>query len=359
MAYAPGMISKDRDDFEAQARAKLGPAAFGYFAGGAADEITLRDNVESFQRLTLRAGPAIDASNVDLSTTLLGSPVAIAVGLSPVALQGLAHEEGELIAARAAARSNIVACLSTLSSQPLETVAAEEAGTRWFQLYVLRDRDATRQLVERAAASGYKALVLTVDLPAVGYRDREIRDPLVLKGELGNMRGFPESDFRSGVGLAVDPSLNWADLAWVRSLSNLPLVVKGILDPADARQAVDHGVDAIVVSNHGARQLDQSPASIDALAGVVDAVGGRVEVYVDGGVRTGRDVAVALALGARAAFIGRPYVFALAAAGESGVNRCIDAFAGQLREAMASCGARAVSDLQPSLVSSATPPRGG
>jgi 4-hydroxymandelate oxidase len=350
MAHAPDMPREGGDSFEARARAKLGPAAYGYFAGGAADEVTLRDNVDAFRRLTLSAGSQVHTSDVDLATTLLGSPVAMPIGLSPVALQGLADPDGERIGARAAARAKIAACFSTLSSQPLESMAAQGDGTRWFQLYVLRDRDVTRQLVERAAASGYKAIVLTVDLPAVGYRDREIRDPLYLKGELGNMRGFPESDFRTGIGLAVDPSLNWSDLAWVRSLSSLPLVIKGILDPADARQAVNHGIDAIVVSNHGARQLDQSIASIDALPGVVEAVAGRAEVYLDGGVRDGRDVAVALALGARAAFIGRPYVFAMAAAGESGVSQCIADFGEQLRATMAASGTRSVSNLRPNLV---------
>ncbi|MFI5262496.1 MAG: alpha-hydroxy acid oxidase, partial [Candidatus Limnocylindrales bacterium] len=218
-------------------------------------------------------------------------------------------------------------------------------GTRWFQLYVMRDRSRTADLVARAAAAGYKALVTTVDLPYAGYRERELRDPLADQGELGNVGSLGGADFLSGIGGEIDPTLDWDDLAWLRSLSDLPLILKGILDPADAARAVEHGADAIIVSNHGGRQLDRTPASIDALEGVVEAVAGQAEVYLDGGVRRGTDVVTALALGARAVLIGRPYVFALAAGGESGVARCLEILDREVRLAMALLGAPTVAEL--------------
>ena len=234
----------DLRGFEKLAVQKLSPAAYAYFAGGSGDESTLRDNEAAFSRRVLRGGSPVDIAEVDLSTSMLGMRVAMPIALAPVALQGLAHKDGELVPARVAARLNVVACLSTLSSQSLESVSTV-GGTRWFQLYELRDRRISEQLVERAVVSGYRAIVLTVDLPVVGVRERELREPLHLKGELGNLTGFPESDFRSGIGEVIDPSLSWTDLAWVRSLSGLPLVLKGILDPVDAEMAVEHGVDAI------------------------------------------------------------------------------------------------------------------
>lgn len=335
--------------FERLAAHKLTPAAYAYFAGGSGDEWTLRDNEAAFSRRVLRGAGPIDSADVDLSTSMLGRRVAMPVGFAPVALQGLAHEDGELGPARVAARSKIVACVSTLSSQSLESVSAA-GGTRWFQLYVLRDRRISEKLIERAVVSGYQAIVLTVDLPVVGVRERELREPLHLKRELGNLTDFPESDFRSGVGEAIDPSLSWKDLEWVRSLSGLPLVLKGILDPVDAAMAIDHGAEAIVVSNHGGRQLDHALATLDALAPIVAAVNGRAEVYLDGGIRSGSDVATAVALGARAAFVGRPYVYASAAGGEIGVGRCLDLLAAQLRQAMALSGAGTVRELTPGMV---------
>ena len=335
--------------FEILARDQLAPAAYAYYAGGSGDEQTLRDNEAAFRRRGLHEGRTVDIADVDTSTSMLGTPVAAPLAFAPVALQGLAHEDGEVIPARVAAHANVVYCLSTFASRSMESVAAE-GGTRWFQLYVLRDRRRTEDLVARAVASGYQALVLTVDLPVVGRRERELREPLYLKRELGNVGSFERSDYRSGIDQAVDPSLSWSDLAWLRSLSGLPLVLKGILDPADAAMAMEHGVDALVVSNHGGRQLDRVLASLDALPSIVEAVDGRVEVYLDSGIRSGAYIATAVALGARAAFIGRPYVFALAAGGESAVVQCLDDVTRQLREAMARSGARTVAGLTPDMV---------
>ncbi|HEX5466717.1 MAG TPA: alpha-hydroxy acid oxidase [Candidatus Limnocylindrales bacterium] len=337
-------------EFEALARDALSPPAYAYYAGGAFDELTLRDNEAAFARRRLRPRVLVDVSHVDCGTTLLGTPFAAPIGLAPTALQGLAHPEGEVLAARAAARSHCLYCLSTFSSRSLETVAAVERGTRWFQLYVQRDREKTRRLVERAGAAGFRALVVTVDLAVPGYRDRELRQPLegAVTGSVGTLEGGDE--FLEAIGAEVDPSLTWDDLAWIRSLSDLPLVVKGILRAEDAARAVEAGAAGIVVSNHGGRQLDRAPATIDALEGVVAAVAGRAEVYLDGGVRRGTDVATALALGARACFIGRPFLYALAAGGEAGVERCLEILAAELQVAMALLGAPTVSELTPDLV---------
>jgi 4-hydroxymandelate oxidase len=344
------MSVQDMRDFETLARNELSAAAYGYYAGGSFDEQTLADNEAAFGRRTLRTRGSADVAEVDTSTTMLGMRVAASIGFAPVALQGLAHESGEVVPARVAARANVVYCLSTLSSRSIESVGAEGGGTNWFQLYVFRDRRLTEELVARAVLSGYRAIVLTVDLPVVGKREREILDPLLLQSRLGNIGDLEGSDFRSGVGKTIDPSLSWDDLAWVRSLSTLPLVLKGILHPLDAAMAVEHGVDGLVVSNHGGRQLDRVLASIDALAPIVDVVDGRAEVYLDGGIRAGTDVVTALALGARAVFIGRPYVFALAAGGEPSVTLCFDILLRQLREAMALSGARTIEELAADMV---------
>ncbi|MGZ3632090.1 MAG: alpha-hydroxy acid oxidase [Candidatus Limnocylindrales bacterium] len=332
-------------EFEVLARERLDPASFAYYAGGSWDEVTLRENEAAFARRRLLPRVLVDVSAVDASTTLLGSRVALPIGIAPAALQGLAHPEGELVSGRAAARAHVLFCLSTFSNRSLETVASVGRGTRWFQLYVQRDRARTEALVARAAAAGYGALVVTVDLPVAGYRDRELRAPLTDEGELPNVGELGGADFLHGIGHQIDPSPDWDDVAWLRSLSELPVVLKGILDPADAARAVEAGAAAVWVSNHGGRQLDRAPASLDALEGVVEAVAGRAEIYLDGGVRRGTDAVTALALGARAVFIGRPVLYALAAGGEAGVARCLEILAEEMRTAMALLGAPTVAQL--------------
>ena len=330
-------------EFEALARSKLSPAAFAYYAGGSWDEQTLRDNEAAFARRRLLPRVLVDIEEVDPSTTILGQRVAFPFGFAPAANQELAHGEGEVIPARVAANSRLLYCLSTFSNRPLEDVAAVGRGTRWFQLYVQRDRGRSEEMVRRAAAAGYGAIVLTVDLPTAGYREREIREPLADGGRLPNI-GTAEA-YRGSIVDLIDQTLTWPDVDWVRSLSDLPLVIKGILDPADAARAVRHGATGIVVSNHGGRQLDRAPASIDALERVVDAVAGRAEVYLDGGVRRGTDIVTALALGARAVFIGRPYLYAMAAAGEAGILRCVEILEAELRIAMKLLGAPTLAGL--------------
>ena len=335
-------------EFEPLARAAMAPADFDYVAGGSWDEITLADNEAAWRRRRLRPRVLVDVSGTDPTTTLLGSDVAMPVAIAPMAAHGLGHPDGECATARAAAAARVPFVLSTMSSRSIEEVAAAAPdGMRWFQLYTQADPGRTRSLVERAAAAGYRAIILTVDLPLLGYRERDRRTGFALPGPHGNFaedadapthaarahaNGFDllETQFETG--------LTWADLATIRSWSSLPLVLKGILTAEDARLATEHGVDGIVVSNHGARQLDRVPPPIDILAEVVEATAGRAEVWVDGGVRRGLDIAIALALGARGVLVGRPMYYALAAAGQAGVERALAILEEEFRLALALLG---------------------
>jgi 4-hydroxymandelate oxidase len=343
----PNATLVNLDDFEAAARACMDPGAFGYVVGGAGDEEALRDNRMAFARWRLRPRVLVDVATVDLATTLLGRRVAMPVGLAPTARQGLAHPDGEQAVARAASAAGVLQVVSTMSSDSLETIAGAGDGPRWFQLYVHKDRGVTRSLVERAAAAGYGAIVLTVDFPVPGRRERELRDGFEL--EWGGLGNFPELgggvEFLPLMAALHDQQLAWPDLAWIRGLSSLPLVVKGILTAEDARLAVEHGADAVIVSNHGGRQLDRTPATIDVVPEVVKAVRKRAEVYLDGGVRRGVDVLVALALGARAVFVGRPHFFALAVGGEDGVAQMLGCLRDELENAMQLLGTPRVADV--------------
>jgi 4-hydroxymandelate oxidase len=341
-------------DFEPLARPVMGPAAFDYVAGGAWDEISLHDNIAAWRRRRFRPRVLVDVSAVDPSSTFLGRPSALPVAIAPMAFQSLAHPDGEMAAASGAAAAGIPYTLSTTSSHSIEAVAAATpGGTRWFQLYTQADPAITRSLVERAAAAGFSAIVLTVDLPVLGYRDRDRRSGIVLPA-MGNFAEVPASHGRAALGApsrlqdrVVNRGLVWADLATIRGWSSLPLVVKGILTAEDARLAVEHGVDAIVVSNHGARQLDRVPAAVDVLAEIVAAVGGRTEVWVDGGVRRGLDIAIARALGAQGVLVGRPMFWALAAGGAAGVERAIAILREEFELALALLGTPTPADIGP------------
>jgi isopentenyl diphosphate isomerase/L-lactate dehydrogenase-like FMN-dependent dehydrogenase len=327
------------DDFEPLARAVLSPEAWAYISGGSWDEVSLRENVAAFQRRVLRPRVLVDVSTIDTSTTLLGARVRMPIGVAPTALQGLVHDEGEVVPARVAGRMGLPYVLSTFSSRSVETVGAVGRGVRWFQLYVQKDRHLAERLVHRASEAGFGAIVLTVDLPRPGYRERERRFPITDTGAFGNVPpGVGGGEYVDFITNVIDASLSWHDLEWLRSLSPLPLVLKGILTAEDARLAVEAGAAGVVVSNHGGRQLDRAPATIDALEAVVAAVDGRAEVYLDGGVRRGTDVVTALALGARAVFIGRPFLYALAAGGEAGVGRAVELLRDELETAMALLG---------------------
>jgi 4-hydroxymandelate oxidase len=338
----------DLNGFEALARRAIAPDAFDYFAGGAGDEITLRENVTAFSGWRLRPRVLVDVSKIDLTAEVLGVSVGLPVGVAPTALQGLAHPDGEVATARAAAAARALFCLSTLSSRTIEDVAQATARPSWFQLYVHKDRSVARSLIERAEASGFDALVVTVDLPVVGYRQRDLENGFVVAPELYANLTVPEHEgrpFHEVVGFVSDPALTWADLEWLREVTSMPLVVKGILSPEDAELAVQHGADAVIVSNHGGRQLDRAISSIDALDAIVQTTAGRAEVYLDGGVRRGSDVVLALALGARGVFIGRPFLFALAGGGPRGVARALELIAAEVENAMALLGARRVEEI--------------
>jgi 4-hydroxymandelate oxidase len=345
------------DDFERLAADVMDPATFGYVAGGAGAEVTLRENRAAFARWRLRPRILVDVAEIDLSTTLLGTPVAMPVGLAPTARQRLAHPEGERAVARAAAAAGVVQVVSTMSSDSLEAIATAAPGPRWFQLYVHKNRGVTRSLVERAAAAGYGAIVLTVDFPVPGRRERELREGFALDwGGLGNFPDLGGVDFLPLMAALHDQRLSWRDLEGIRGLSPLPLVLKGILTAEDARLAVDHGAAAIVVSNHGGRQLDRVHATVDVLPEVVDAVAGRAEIYLDGGVRRGVDVAIALGQGARAVFIGRPHVFALAVGGEAGVTQMLGILRDELVNAMQLLGTPRTRDVGRAHVAPGLPP---
>jgi 4-hydroxymandelate oxidase len=310
-------------DFEEAARKRLDPGAYGYFAGGAGDEHTLRANVAAFARWELRPRVLVDVSEASTEATVLGTELAMPLLVAPTAFQRLADPEGELATARAAAAAGTVMCLSTLSSvSPAELAAAVPGAPQWFQLYWSQDRGFTGELVAAVAEAGFRALVLTVDFPVAGRRERDLRAAFALPDDLP-LPNLPvrleRQDFHRELGAIVDPTLTWRDLEWLRSVCDLPLVVKGVLTPEDALLAAEHGAAAVIISNHGGRQLDGVPATLDVLPEVVDAVGQRVEVLLDGGIRRGTDVLKALALGARATLAGRAVVWGLAADGEEGV----------------------------------------
>jgi 4-hydroxymandelate oxidase len=340
-------------DFEPLARAVMDPAAFDYVAGGAWDEITLAENEAAWRRRRLRPRVLVDVSRVDPSSTLIGAPSAFPLAIAPMAVHGLAHPDGEIATAQAAAAAGVPFILSTTASRSIEAVASAAPGaTRWFQLYAHADMAISRSLVDRAAAAGYGAIVLTADLPVLGYRERDRRSGFRLP-PLGNFAVAPAMDGDGNTDLAGDlagrttSGLTWADLAAIRSWSSLPFVLKGIMTAEDAVLAVEHGVDAIVVSNHGARQLDRLPAAADVLAEVVRAVDGGAEVWVDGGVRRGLDIAIALALGARGVLLGRPVLWALAAGGRAGVERALAILRQEFEITLALLGAPTPAHVRP------------
>jgi 4-hydroxymandelate oxidase len=301
----------------AAAAAKVEPAVWCYFEGGAGDEVTLEENVAAFRRWQLRPRMLVDVGDVQLETTLLGTPVSLPLGVAPFALQRLLDPEAERATAHAAAAAGALMTVPTLTSFRHAELAEASDGPRWLQLYVQRDRGRTLDQLAEARAAGYGAVVLTVDLPLVGRRERDLRLGFAVP---------PELPAHYGTLLDVDPTVTWTDLEWIRSATGLPLVLKGIVTSEDTVFAVEHGVDAVWVSNHGGRQLDGVAASIDALPEVVEAAGGDCEVYVDGGFRRGADVVKALALGARAAFVARPVAAGLAVGGEQGVARVLELF---------------------------------
>jgi len=348
-------------DFEAIARDKMTPSAYDYYAGGAEDEVTLTENRAAFQRLALRPRVLAGTGTVNTSVELLGLSLSFPVALAPTAFNRLGHPEGELAAARAAGKAGTLMCCSTIASTAIEDIAAIATGPLWFQLYIYKDRDVTRDLVARAEAAGCRALVLTVDTPHLGRRERDMRGGFSLPPEIGirnlerygtpdALRWAQSSSFTEYVHNLLDAGLKWEDVAWLRSITKLPLLIKGILTAEDAALALDQGASGIVVSNHGGRQLDGAMATIDALPSIATRVAGRVPVLVDGGVRRGTDVFKALALGARAVLIGRAYLWGLAANGEAGVTSVLGMLRHELELTMALAGCPNVAAITPAHV---------
>jgi 4-hydroxymandelate oxidase len=342
-------------DFERRAAEVMPAGAHGYYAGGAGDEITLRDNVAAWQRLALRPRVMVDCSKRDPSTTVLGRRRSHPLIVAPTAFHTLATQEGETATALGAAATDTTFCLSTLS-----TIGAVELATgapevsRWFQLYVFKDRGVTRELVAAAVEYDYEALVLTVDLPVFGTRERDIRSGFVLD-EAAAVPNLGAAGARGALtlpelGTLLDQSLTWDDIGRFAADSGLPVVVKGVLTSEDARRAIDAGAAGIVVSNHGGRQLDTVLSGADALPEVVDEAGDEVDVLVDGGIRRGTDVVKALALGARAVMVGRPVLWGLAVGGKEGVRRVLELLLADIDTALALVGAPRAADLDRSWV---------
>ena len=327
-------------DLEPLAEAVLSPEAWAYYSGGAADEVSLRDNDAAWSRHRLRPRVLVDVAGIDPSARVLGSPVSMPVGVAPTALHGLASDDAEVASALGAADAGLLFTMSSLSTRPLEDVAAVP-GPRWFQLYAHADRGITTDILARAEAAGFGAIVLTVDLPVFGRRERERRSGFAQPTALGygTFARYAEAGDVAAVTASLHTNLlTWNDLEWLRAASRLPLVLKGVLTGEDAALACEHGAVGVWVSNHGGRQLDRVPAPVDVLEECVQAVAGRAEVYVDGGVRRGTDVLVALALGATAAFVGRPWLYALAVGGRAGVAAAAEVLRTELVTAMALLG---------------------
>ena len=346
-------------EYEGAARAILAPMAFDFVAGGSGDEVTLRSNREAFDRWRLLPRVLRGLRDVTTATSVIGQDIALPVLIAPSSLHRLCHDEGERATARAAKAVGTIYTLSTPSSIALEEVAPE-AGPWWFQLYVFVDRGLTRELVTRAASAGASALVVTVDMPTLGRREADERNRFTLPPgvtmphiQLPAPRlpteGGATAEWTTAVPV-VEPALTWDDLDWLASLSSLPVVPKGILHPEDAVRAVEHGAQAVIVSNHGGRQLDSSVASLDALPAVVEAVEGRGEVLLDGGVRRGTDVLKALALGARAVLIGRPIHWGLAVADEAGVRHVLELLRAELALDLMLCGLAIPAEVDRSLL---------
>jgi 4-hydroxymandelate oxidase len=360
-AQRHGMNPVNLEEFEKVAREQLAREAYDYYAGGANDEITLRANRDAYADIPLHYPVLRDVSSRDTSVEVLGERIAFPVMVAPTAFHRMACAEGECATARAAARAGTIMVISTLSTTAIEEVAAAAEGPKWFQLYIYKDRGATADLIRRAEASGCRALVLTVDAQVWGRREADVRNNFRLPDGLtvANLAEHAKETFPAGIsgsGLAayvaqmLDPSLSWRDLAWLREQTKLPVLVKGIVRADDARLALEHGVDGVIVSNHGGRQLDTAPATITALPRVVEAVAGQIPVLIDGGVRRGTDVVKALALGAQAVLIGRPILWGLAADGEEGAYRVLEMLKAEFDLAMALCGARTVGEIDRSLV---------
>jgi len=347
-------------DYEKAVHAQLSTAAYGYYIGGADDEVTLEENRTAWRSVKLAPRVLNDVSERDLSTTIMGEKLSAPIIVAPMALMKLAHAAGEEAVARATSKLGIGMTLSTLSTTALEHVIQQTTAPMWFQLYVYRDRALTRSLVQRAEDAGYKALVLTVDAPIAGNRERDVRNQFQLPEgiELANLSDYAlsnmdnvqdQSAIAAYAAAQLDDALTWDDLDWLSSITELPILVKGILRLDDARRAREHGAVGIIISNHGGRQLDTTPATVNVLQRFSDEGGFEGELLVDGGIRRGTDILKAIALGASGVMIGRPILWGLAVNGETGAAHVLEILMEEFDRAMALCGCTSVTDIDHSL----------
>ena len=378
------------EDLRLLAKKRVPRMFYDYADSGSWTESTYRSNQQDFEQLKLRQRVAVNIDNRSLRTQMIGQDVAMPVALAPVGMTGMQHADGEILAARAAEKFGVPFTLSTVSICSIEDVAEHTRAPFWFQLYMMRDRDFIGRLIERAKAANCSALMLTLDLQILGQRHKDLKNGLSAppKPTLANllnlatkprwglgMLGTPRRHFGNIVGHVkgvenmgslsawtsqqFDPRLNWADVQWIRKRWDGKLILKGIMDAEDARLATDSGADALVVSNHGGRQLDGAPSSISALPAIVEAVGSRIEVWMDGGIRSGQDVLKAVALGARGTLLGRAYVYGLGARGEQGVTECLDIIRNELDLTMAFCGLTDIDQVDAGILLNVPRPAGG
>lgn len=341
------------NEYEALARERIDPAGWDYYAGGSDDEVTLRANRTAFERIRLRPRMLVNTETIDMHTTVLGTPISMPLMIAPSACHCIAHPEGECDTARGAGAAHTLMVASTTATRSIEEIAQAATGPLWFQLYVYAGVAVSERLVRRAEAAGYRAIVLTVDLPRLGKRERELRRQWTIPPPPYREANFVDDIVFEEKNPTRQPHVNlltWDAIAWLRGITALPLLVKGILTAEDALIALEHGVDGIIVSNHGGRQLDGALASIEALPEVVDAVAGRCEVYMDGGIRRGTDILKALALGARAVLVGRPALWGLAVNGHEGVRDVLELLRAELDLAMALSGQPTLASINRSLV---------
>lgn len=347
-------------DYESAAKEMLAQMAYDYYSSGAHDEITLRDNCDAYKRIFLKYRVLVDVSKRDLTTEVLGQKISMPVMIAPTAFHKMAHTDGEVAVAKAASAADTIMILSTLSNSDVEDVVKATSKPIWFQLYVYKDREVTKELIQRAEAAGCKAIVLTVDAPVLGTRERDVRNKFNLPQGITvknltparkeNLPEIEDSGLSAYVQKFLDPSLSWKDIEWLKSITELPLIIKGIACKEDALLSVQHGVNGIVVSNHGGRQLDTCRATIDVLPEVADAVQGNIEILIDGGIRRGTDVLKAVAMGAKAVLVGRPVIWGLAVDGEKGVMSVLEILRRELDLAMALCGCNSVEKITKELI---------
>ncbi|HNB21993.1 MAG TPA: alpha-hydroxy acid oxidase [Candidatus Melainabacteria bacterium] len=353
-------------EYEARAKTSLAEMAYDYYSGGSWDEVTLRENCSDFSKLAIMPHMLIDLTELDMSTELFGDKISMPIVVAPTAFHQLATADGERATARAAHRAGTIMTLSTLANFSIEEVQAAAPGPKWFQLYVYKDREVTKDLVQRAEANGYKALVLTVDSPILGRREKDVRNRFCLpsnfrlghfdSGPLSNLpANIADSGLAAYIGSLYDTSLSWKHVEWLSEITKLPILLKGILRADDAALGVKNGAAGIIVSNHGGRQLDSAPSTISVLSEVVEAVQGKVPVLLDSGIRRGTDVFKAIGLGARAVLTGRPILWGLATNGEQGAYDVLEMLRSELQLTMQLAGCPTLKHITPDMVRNKTP----